>query len=206
MKICVFCTAASDAFRTSASELSSEVFAAGAGIPPEMISASGIISACATLLYKQNLQWERTVDSLTASEQELASVRSVQASKPALPGLRSRSTSNAGLAAPAAAPEPPAASGAQTPIADDLQQQAAFQARAESMLRQPVPQQRAVGSTESEDEERNVVPLSLVKLPPSGNRRDDDIESDAASVRSASTLDLANGVQELPALRRARPS
>ena len=133
-------------------------------------------------------------------------MRSVQAAKPALPGLRSRSTSNAGLAAPSAAPEPPAAdSGAQAPIADDMQR-AAFQARAESILRQPVPQQRAAGSTESEDEERNVVPLSLVKLHPPGNRRDDDIESDAASVRSASTLELGSGAQQLPALRRARPS
>ena len=204
----------SDAIRTSAGQLSSEVFAAGGGIPAEVISASGIISACATLLYKQSLLWERTVDSLTAAEQELASARlaSAAATKVALPGLRTRTTSNAGSAA-GAAPKQPSASGSQTPVAleaNAVQQQqaaaAALQARAADMMQQVVPQQQQAGSTESEDEERHVVPLSLVKLPPSGNRGDEDVESDAASVRSASTLELLASGAQLPALRRARPS
>lgn len=204
----IYCSDSSDALRTSAAQLSSEVSAAaGVTISSELSTASNIAASCATLLYKQNVQWERTLDSLTAAQQDLESARLAAASRPALPAMRSRSSSNAGSAVVAAPMVPKPYSGSQstmieTPaVAADLQH-AGLQTRAADIVNQP-PLRRA-GSTESEDEEKHIVPLSLVKLPPSGVIRDYDTESDVASVQSASTLELTSG-GVLPSMRRTRP-
>ena len=181
----------SDAIKTSAARLSAELSACAGQMPSEVAAASSVASSCAALLFKQNLQWERTVEALATAQREAVAAQqdaaTARATRPALPGLRSsRTPSNAGSAVP---------------------EQQQLQAAA-NLLKADPPEsatgglQRA-GSTESEDEEKNVVPLSRVRLPGTAGR-DEDVESDAASVRSASTLEFANGAK-LPAMRRSSP-
>ena len=192
---CIF----ADAIRTSAAQLSSQLTASSGQTPSEVSAASAVAASCATLLAKQNLQWEHTMEALALAQREAAAAQqdaaAARAARPALPGLRSRTLSNAGSVVASSANKPP--SGGQTP-ATDQQLQAAAAALLNGAATAPGLQR--AGSTESEDEEKNVVPLSRVRLPTDR----DDVESDAASVRSASTLELASGAK-LPAMRRSSP-
>ena len=184
-----------DLVKLSATQLSTELSTFAGQLPGGVEAASAVAIACTSLLLKQNLQWERAVDGLATAQQEAAAAAAASVAKPALPGLRSGAPSSAGGAV-----KPP--SGSQTPAGPGGLSQAALQAQAAEMLMQQQPARSSQRvETESEDEEKNVVPLSRVKLPTSA----DDVESDAASVCSASTLEMANGVQ-LPAMRRSRPS
>ncbi|GAX74046.1 hypothetical protein CEUSTIGMA_g1496.t1 [Chlamydomonas eustigma] len=159
----------------------------------QLLTAAGAVSAaCLPVLEQQQLLLEGALSAI-----DVMAAMQEASKRVALPAMRSRQMNGAGATlTPLRSPAPGVASPAL---------EAALQAQAANLMQQEPGGKQQQGlesrgqgagppqSTESEDEEAHVIPLSAVKLPTGA----DDVESDAASVRSASTIEGG-----LPSMRR----